>query len=76
METPSITLHYFDLAGKGEMIRLALDYYNIPFTDNRLNWNGDDYKKLKPTLRYGQLPALEFNGKMMYQSIPILKFIG
>jgi glutathione S-transferase len=73
-------LYYFDLPGKGEAIRLALTYANIPFEDVRLD--SDSFAKLKEdgTLAYGQAPALEVtteNGRnMICQSATILRYIG
>lgn len=73
-------LYYFDLPGKGEAIRLALNYANIPFEDVRLD--RDSFTKLKEdgTLAYGQVPALEVtteNGRnVICQSAAILRYIG
>jgi len=76
----SFKLYYFDIPGKGEAIRLALTYANIPFEDVRMT--ADTFTALKEngTLLYGQAPALEVtteNGKnVICQSASILRYIG
>ena len=68
-------LHYFDLYGRGEPIRMALWYAKIPFDDNRLAYN--EFAEVKAKMPYGQLPALEFpDGTFLAQSDSILKYIG
>jgi len=33
---PAITLHYFDLRGRGQSIRALLNHHQVPFTDDRI----------------------------------------
>jgi glutathione S-transferase len=66
---PDISLHYFDLRGRGQAIRALLTHHEVPFADNRIvlakdnsNWpqiRGDrditgDFQKL-PFLHWGDL---------------------
>ena len=66
-------LHYFDVYGRGEYIRLLLNYAQVPFEDVRVtNW-----PKVKNTFPNGQIPCLEFaDGRKMGQSISMLRYLG
>ena len=33
-EFPDVTLHYFDLRGRGQFIRGLLSHHQVPFTDD------------------------------------------
>ena len=50
-------IHYFDHFNRGEPIRMALWYANVPHEDNRMPF--DNWAELKPKLPFVQLPALE-----------------
>lgn len=72
-----LKLYYFDLPGKGEPIRLACSYGNLPFSDIRVN--GEQFQEMKSLgeLPYGQLPVIEVApGKFVGQSAAILRFVG
>eukprot|EP00668_Euglena_longa_P004962 GGOE01005828.1.p2 GENE.GGOE01005828.1~~GGOE01005828.1.p2 ORF type:complete len:223 (-),score=64.38 GGOE01005828.1:289-957(-) len=71
---PAITLTYFALAGAAEKVRLALALAGIPFEDKRIAF--DEWPKVKPTMKYGQLPKLTLDGKEIYQSEAMLRYIG
>ena len=74
---PILKLLYFDAKGKGEAIRLALTYCNIPFEDYRFK-SRDEFTKMKESgeLMFGQVPALFVNGVILNQSAAILRYIG
>eukprot|EP00944_MAST-04C_sp_MAST-4C-sp1_P007185 g7185.t1 len=74
---PMLKLVYFDLKGKGEGIRLALSYCNIPFEDYRFK-SRDEFHEMKKSgaLMFGQVPALFVDGVILNQSAAILRFIG
>jgi len=74
--TEKIKLFYFDVAGKGEPIRLACIYGNLPFEDIRVDREGFEELIDEGRLTFGQLPALEVNGVMITQSAAIMRFIG
>ena len=79
-EFPDITLHYFDLRGRGQFIRALLTQREVPFTDDRVklakdnsNWpqiRGDrnvtgDFQKF-PFLQWGDLPYYFRNKPIRY----------
>ena len=77
----NVKVYYFDIPGKGEAIRLALNYASVEFEDVRLT--RDQFAKMKESnLSFGQLPCLEVtenaNGSKHFivQSATILRFIG
>jgi len=70
------TVHYLDFAskGRGQVIRLFCEDAEIAFKDHR--WSPEDlsatdFAKYNPTR---SLPAVELDGKLLTQSIPILRF--
>jgi len=76
---PEIKLLYFDLYGRGEIIRLILKYAGVDFKDERMPApfvDDTEWKKVKPTLPGGQLPVLYWDGEMMAQSMTISRFLA
>jgi len=74
-----IKFSYFDLRVKGEPARLLLAYSGAKYEDDRVTcpWdNIEPWSKLKPTLPYGQLPCLRWNGEMVCQSMTICRFLA
>lgn len=72
-----LKLYYFDLAGKGEAIRLALHYAGIPFEDILMTREQMLALKADGTLKYGQVPCLAIpGGGVICQSNAILRYIG
>ncbi|XP_023347867.1 glutathione S-transferase 1 [Eurytemora carolleeae] len=74
-----VKLTYFDLYGRGEIIRLLLKHAGIEFEDFRLPApfvDPTEWMKLKPTIPSGQLPMLEWNGTKLSQSMAICRFIA
>eukprot|EP00347_Sterkiella_histriomuscorum_P010567 403375787 len=72
-----IILYYFDIYGKGEPIRMLLNYAKVPFEDLRLTEG--DFKQLRDLgkFEFKQVPVLELqNGKCYSQSQSILRMIG
>ncbi len=67
-------LTYFDIAGRGEAIRIAFRLGGIEFEDYRVSFSS--WKDLKPTLEFGSVPILDHNGKRLTESNVILSFIG
>merc|ERR1711936_711839 len=70
------------MGAKGECIRLAFSYLNIPFEDYVFA-NGEEFMKMKESgkLMFGQVPALEVTDKktgkmtLLNQTGAILRFI-
>lgn len=54
-----LTVHYFQLYGRAEPIRMALWKAGVDFTDNRVT--GESWK------------ALQESGKLPYGTVPILE---
>jgi len=72
---PKIKLSYFDFdGGRGEPIRLALAYGNIPFEDHRIP--GSDWPKVKDQTPLHQLPVMEVDGKIITQTNTLCRFVG
>ena len=72
-------LTYFDIPGKGECIRLALNHGSIPFVDRRVNKEGFLATQKKTT--FGQLPLLTLHAGTeeecnISQSAAILRYVG
>ncbi|CAK4731491.1 hypothetical protein LEN26_010267 [Aphanomyces euteiches] len=66
MTLPSLKLTYFDMPGRGEVIRLALTIGEIPFQDERLS--EDAWKEVKPNMPFKQIPVLTVDGQMYCQT--------
>ena len=67
---------YFDLRVKGEPARLLLAHGGVKYTDERieLGWNDPKpWTELKPTMPWGQLPMLQWNGESICQSMAICR---
>ena len=69
-------LHYFDSYGRAESIRFLLFHAGIKFEN--VHHTPESLKELKDSgvLEFGQLPALEDEGKFYCQSWAILRFLG
>ena len=72
----SFKVYYFDGYGRAEAIRFLLKYLDAEFEDHRLT--GEEFGKLKAEgkFEFGQVPALEWDGKMYSQTNSILRAIG
>lgn len=71
---PKIKLTYFDVAARAEATRLAFFMAQVPFQDERLA--SADFKALKPTLPFLQVPVLEVDGQVFAESHAILRYAG
>lgn len=69
-----IKLTYFDIAGAGEKVRLALMLGKIPFEDDRVNFQR--WGEVKPKTPFGQLPVMEVDGETYAQSGAMLQYAG
>lgn len=67
-------LHYFDLPGRGECIRLAFIGGGISFEDKRYSFEefATHGKQLSPS---GKFPVLEMDGKYYVESLGILDYV-
>ena len=76
LTTSKPILTYFDLYGRGEVIRLALVHSKTEFEDNRVSGESWAAFKASGKCNNGQVPVLEVGGKCLNQSEAILRFIG
>ncbi|KAH1010246.1 hypothetical protein HUJ05_004565 [Dendroctonus ponderosae] len=72
--SPPYKLTYFDIMGLAEPIRLLLSYGNLDFEDCRVP--KESWPNIKPNMPFGQIPVLEFNGKVYHQSIAISRYLA
>lgn len=75
---PELKLHYFDIKGKGESIRLICAYGGLELEDHRFE-SRDQFLAMKASSRlsFGQVPMLEVDGKVtMVQSAAIMRYLG
>lgn len=68
----ALKLTYFDMTGRGELIRLLFGYGGIPFEDERVT--RDAFPGLKPALLLGQVPIIDVDGATFAQSMAIARF--
>ncbi|XP_070507914.1 glutathione S-transferase-like [Chironomus tepperi] len=67
-------LTYFNFPALGEPIRFLLNFGGVQFEDNRIEWS--NWYQIKSTTPLGQVPILEVDGEVLYQTIPICRFLG
>ncbi|GMS82690.1 hypothetical protein PENTCL1PPCAC_4865, partial [Pristionchus entomophagus] len=71
-------LFYFDIRGRGEVVRQTLALAGIPFEDIRLPRpaDGPQWAEFKSKTPFGQMPVLEVDGKQIPQAFAISRFIA
>ena len=75
-DSTQITLHDFDIFGKGEAIRTLLTYLQLPFSYHQITFEEwPDYHK-SGECEFGQLPILEYGDKKLVCPRAILQFIA
>eukprot|EP00056_Hartaetosiga_gracilis_P017373 m.7105 g.7105 ORF g.7105 m.7105 type:complete len:205 (+) comp5655_c0_seq1:72-686(+) len=74
MTDSKIVLRYFDIAGRGEPIRIAFHAGNIDFEDQRISFK--DYPEVKKTLVLGYLPELVVDGVVFTQYAAMVRYAG
>jgi len=74
---PKLELMYFNIAAKGEPIRLLCAHAGVPLVDTRLSFEEFGAKKQSGELHFGQVPALVVNGKkQLVQTAAILRYLA
>ncbi|CAA9998285.1 unnamed protein product [Nesidiocoris tenuis] len=71
---PSYKLTYFNAKGPGEPIRMLLAYMGVEFEDNRIEI--ESWPALQKEIKWGRIPVLEIDGKEMYQSRAIMRYLA
>jgi len=69
-----IKLTYYNGKGRAETARLVLAYAGKEYDDHRIV--PEDMATLKPSLPFGQLPILEYEGTTISQSMAIARFLA
>eukprot|EP00347_Sterkiella_histriomuscorum_P012337 403368980 len=69
-------LHYFDVYGRADPIRMLLTHAKVEFEDHRFPMEEWPALKQSLNLEFGQVPMLEFEGKQYSQTNSILRFLG
>lgn len=67
-------LSYFNLRGRGELIRLVFAAAGVAYEDVRVT--RDEWPALKPNTPFGQIPILEIDGKTFCQSNAIARYLA
>ncbi|HMB60187.1 MAG TPA: glutathione S-transferase [Xanthomonadales bacterium] len=72
---PELKLTYFDFdGGRGEPIRLALAYGDIPFEDDRIP--PAEWPAFRDKTPLHQLPVMEVDGEIVTQTNSLLRYVG
>ena len=71
----SVTLHYFDLYARGELIRMILTYHGQEFVDHRVDHEEWSILSKTPLAEFGQLPVLEIDGLKLVESRSISRYL-
>merc|ERR1712166_603477 len=68
-------LHYFNIWGAAENIRMALTYCGVEFEN--VAHEGEEFaNEFKPKCEFGQMPVYELDdGTMMAQTMPIFNYV-
>ena len=70
----SYKLTYFNARGRAEGARLVFAQAGVEYEDKRVTM--EEWAQLKPSTPTGQLPILEVDGRALYGSGPICRFLG
>ncbi|GMS90641.1 hypothetical protein PENTCL1PPCAC_12816, partial [Pristionchus entomophagus] len=75
---PAYKLYYFDIRGRGEVVRQVLALAGVEFEDIRLPRpsDGPQWAEFKSKTSFGQMPVLEIDGKQIPQAFAIVRFIA
>jgi glutathione S-transferase len=69
-----IVLHYFNIRARAEPIRLLLAHKAIQYTDHRIEF--PEWPALKDTFETKQLPCLKIDGKKLFDTLSILRYLS
>jgi len=72
-------VHYFDIRGRAEPIRMILSYAGANWKDQRIPYNSFPTAvppEIKAVAAYGQVPILEVNGQYLAQTLTIARYLA
>jgi len=71
-------LTYFDFYCRAEAARMVFALAGVEFEDHRLSveYYEKNWKELKEKTPFGQIPLLEFDGKVFCQSVAITRYLA
>jgi glutathione S-transferase len=70
-------LHYFNIQGRAEQIRLILKHAKVDFEDIRFDFGQwGTLKPQEPYKKFGAVPLLEMDGRVMNESHAIAKYLA
>ncbi|KAK3803293.1 hypothetical protein RRG08_021491 [Elysia crispata] len=71
---PKLKLVYFNIRGRGELVRLTLHAGGVDFIDERIPY--EEWTQRKNQAPNGQVPYIVVDGKMYGEVLPIVRFIS
>ncbi|CAH1981954.1 unnamed protein product [Acanthoscelides obtectus] len=71
---PAYKVSYFNITALGEPIRFLFSYGGIEFEDIRIE--KEQWPQHKSKMPFGQMPVLEYNGKVAHQSLAICRYLA
>jgi len=72
--SPKYKFTYFNFYGRGEASRLLFAIAGVEYED--IHVDGKDWEALKPKTPFGQLPLLEFDGRVFCQSNTVARYLA
>ncbi|CAI5446143.1 unnamed protein product [Caenorhabditis angaria] len=76
MSSPKISLHYFDIRGWAEYIRLLLVDQNVKFEDVRFAWKSEEWEQIKKNMLFGQVPCMKIGDTEYVQTGAIIRHLA
>lgn len=71
----AITLHYFDIYGRGEIIKMILHHHGTSFTDHKVAQDKWPELQRSGLSEFGALPMLEIDGHKLVESRAIARYL-
>jgi len=75
MVTAAPVLHYYSAYGSAEVIRMALHYFHVPFTEVNYDFRQLSAAKASGLFEFMEMPMLEIGEKRYVQSAAVLRYL-